>query len=172
MLDGPGMESMKLADEYGIYIGMSHHEPCMRSGAEYSKVRGKGSPYGDAWSYKTNKEGIIKFWEDGLKRSQGYRVFPTIGMRGENDSKILGYNATISENVRLLKEVITKQRELIRSILEKKEKKVPQLFAVYKEVEDYYFGEEGEGLRGFKELEDVTLLLCDDNFGNMRTLPE
>ena len=56
-------------------------------------------------------------------------------MRGENDSKILGYNATISENVRLLKEVITKQRELIRSILEKKEKKVPQLFAVYKEVE-------------------------------------
>ena len=37
------MESMKLADEYGIYIGMSHHEPCMRSGAEYSKVRGKGS---------------------------------------------------------------------------------------------------------------------------------
>ena len=107
-----------------------------------------------------------------LKRSQGYRVFPTIGMRGENDSKILGYNATISENVRLLKEVITKQRELIRSILEKKEKKVPQLFAVYKEVEDYYFGEEGEGLRGFKELEDVTLLLCDDNFGNMRTLPE
>ena len=46
------------------------------------------------------------------------------------------------------------------------------MFAVYKEVEDYYFGEEGEGLRGFKELEDVTLLLCDDNFGNMRTLPE
>ena len=42
MLDGPGMESMKLADEYGIYIGMSHHEPCMRSGAEYSKVRGMG----------------------------------------------------------------------------------------------------------------------------------
>ena len=26
MLDGPGMESMKLADEYGIYIGMSHHD--------------------------------------------------------------------------------------------------------------------------------------------------
>ena len=126
----------------------------------FRSVRGKGSPYGDAWSYKTNKEGIIKFWEDGLKRSQGYRVFPTIGMRGENDSKILGYNATISENVRLLKEVITKQRELIRSILEKKEKKVPQLFAVYKEVEDYYFGEEGEGLRGFKELEEDRKSTC------------
>ena len=32
---------MKLADEYGIYIGMSHHEPCMRSGAEYSKEEEK-----------------------------------------------------------------------------------------------------------------------------------
>ena len=51
MLDGPDMESMKLADEYGIYIGMSHHEPCMRSGGEYSKVRGSHSPYGDAWDY-------------------------------------------------------------------------------------------------------------------------
>ena len=65
-------------------------------------------------------------------------------------ARYLGYNATISENVRLLKEVITKQRELIRSILEKKEKKVPQLFAVYKEVEDYYFGEEGRDLEDSK----------------------
>lgn len=173
MLDGPDLESMKLADEYGIYIGMSHHEPCMRSGAEYSKVRGPKSPYGDAWSYVTNKEGILRFWEDGVKRSIGHNVFPTVGMRGENDSKMLGEDYLISDNVRLLKEIITKQREMIHEHLETDGKKVPQLFAVYKEVEDYYFGGGSEeGLRGFKELEDVTLLLCEDNWGNMRALPE
>lgn len=173
MLDGPDLESMKLADEYGIYIGMSHHEPCMRSGAEYSKVRGPKSPYGDAWSYVTNKEGILKFWEDGVKRSIGHNVFPTVGMRGENDSKMLGEDSLISDNVRLLKEIITKQREMIHEHLETDGKKVPQLFAVYKEVEDYYFGGGSEeGLRGFEELEDVTLLLCEDNWGNMRALPE
>ena len=173
MLDGPDLESMNLADEYGIYIGMSHHEPCMRSGAEYSKVRGPKSPYGDAWSYVTNKEGILRFWEDGVKRSSGHNVFPTVGMRGENDSKMLGEDSLISDNVRLLKEIITKQREMIHEHLETDGKKVPQLFAVYKEVEDYYFGGGSEeGLRGFKELEDVTLLLCEDNWGNMRALPE
>ncbi len=173
MLDGPDLESMKLADEYGIYIGMSHHEPCMRSGAEYSKVRGSESPYGDAWSYVTNKEGILRFWEDGVKRSIGHNVFPTVGMRGENDSKMLGEDSLISDNVRLLKEIITKQREMIHEHLETDGKKVPQLFAVYKEVEDYYFGGGSEeGLRGFEELEDVTLLLCEDNWGNMRALPE
>lgn len=173
MLDGPDLESMKLADEYGIYIGMSHHEPCMRSGAEYSKVRGPKSPYGDAWSYVTNKEGILRFWEDGVKRSIGHNVFPTVGMRGENDSKMLGEDSLISDNVRLLKEIITKQREMIHEHLETDGKKVPQLFAVYKEVEDYYFGGGSEeGLRGLEELEDVTLLLCEDNWGNMRALPE
>ena len=173
MLDGPDLESMKLADEYGIYIGMSHHEPCMRSGAEYSKVRGPESPYGDAWSYVTNKEGILRFWEDGVKRSIGHNVFPTFGLRGENDSQRLGEDSLISDNVRLLKEIITKQREMIHEHLETDGKKVPQLFAVYKEVEDYYFGGGSEeGLRGFKELEDVTLLLCEDNWGNMRALPE
>ena len=173
MLDGPDLESMKLADEYGIYIGMSHHEPCMRSGAEYSKVRGSKSPYGDAWSYVTNKEGILRFWEDGVKRSIGHNVFPTVGMRGENDSKMLGEDSLISDNVRLLKEIITKQREMIHEHLETDGKKVPQLFAVYKDVEDYYFGGGSEeGLRGFKELENVTLLLCEDNWGNMRALPE
>ena len=173
MLDGPDLESMKLADEYGIYIGMSHHEPCMRSGAEYSKVRGPKSPYGDAWSYVTNKEGILRFWEDGVKRSIGHNVFPTVGMRGENDSKMLGEDSLISDNVRLLKEIFTKQREMIHEHLETDGKKVPQLFAVYKEVEDYYFGGGSEeGLRGFEELEDVTLLLCEDNWGNMRALPE
>ncbi len=172
LLDGPGLASMELADEYGIYIGMSHHEPCMRSGEEFTLVKGEDSPYGTDWSYVTNQEGILRFWEDGLKRSRGHHVFPTIGMRGERDSKMLGEDSQISENVRLLKEIIKKQRQMIAEHLQTGTEPVPQLFAVYKEVEDYYFGDASGGLRGFEELSDVTLLLCEDNFGHMRALPE
>ncbi|MCC8044963.1 MAG: glycosyl hydrolase 115 family protein [Clostridiales bacterium] len=173
LLDGPGLASMELATEYGIYIGMSHHEPCMRSGAEFSIFKGEHSPYGNDWSYVTNKEGLLKFWEDGLARVRGQNVFPTIGMRGENDSKMLGDDSTIEENVRLLKEIITEQRKLIAKHINPDLKKVPQLLAIYKEVEDYFFGnEEASGLSDFEELDDVTLMFCEDNFNNMRALPQ
>ncbi|MCD7765946.1 MAG: glycosyl hydrolase 115 family protein [Lachnospiraceae bacterium] len=184
LLDGPGLASMELATEYGIYIGMSHHEPCMRSGAEFSIFKGENSPYGNEWSYVTNKEGLLRFWEDGLSRVKGQNIFPTIGMRGENDSKMLGEDSTVEENVRLLKEIITEQRKLIAKHINPDLKQVPQLFAIYKEVEDYYFGNASaaekepcpagasEGLQGFEELEDVTLMFCEDNFNYMRALPQ
>ncbi|MBQ0000558.1 MAG: glycosyl hydrolase 115 family protein [Clostridiales bacterium] len=172
MTDGPGLANMELATEYGIYIGMSHHEPCMRSGEEYSRVRGKDSIYGDAWNYLTNEEGIKRFWVDGLKRAKGQTIFPTVGMRGEADSKLMG-DASVAKNAEVLKRIIRDQRQLLREEIDPDLKNVPQLFAIYKEVEDYYYGaEEGEGVRGFEELEDVTLLFCEDNFGNMRALPQ
>ncbi len=40
----------KLADEYGIVIGTSHHEPMMRAHAEWARY-GKGT-----WNYETNEE--------------------------------------------------------------------------------------------------------------------
>ena len=107
-----------------------------------------------------------------MKRCCGHQVFPTIGMRGERDSKMLGEDAQIEENVRVLKDIITQQRRLIRENLEQEGQTYPLLFAVYKEVEDYYFGDsKTAGLRDFPELEGVTLMLCEDNFGNMRALP-
>lgn len=173
LLDGPGIASMQLATEYGIYIGMSHHEPCMRSGEEFSIFKGENSPYGTEWNYDVNKEGLLKFWEDGLTRVKDEQIFPTVGMRGERDSKLLGDDATIAENVRQLKEIIINQRKLLAQHVNPDLKKVPQLFAIYKEVEDYYFGDGRiAGIRGFDELEDVTLLFCEDNFGNMRALPQ
>ncbi len=172
LLDGPGLASMELATEYGIYIGMSHHEPCMRSGEEFSRFKGEDSPYGTDWDYERNKDGLLRFWEDGLARVKGQNIFPTVGMRGERDSKLLEEGSTVEENVRQLKEIIAQQRRLIREHVEAESGPVPQLFAIYKEVEEYFFGGAGsEGLRGFPELDDVTLLFCDDNFGNMRALP-
>ncbi|MCD8075062.1 MAG: glycosyl hydrolase 115 family protein [Lachnospiraceae bacterium] len=173
LLDGPGLASMELATEYGIFIGMSHHEPCMRSGEEFSIFKGEHSPYGNDWSYEKNKEGLLKFWEDGLSRVKGQNIFPTIGMRGENDSKMLGEDSTVQENVRQLKEIITEQRKLIAKHINPDLKQVPQLLAIYKEVEDYFFGNsESAGLRDFEELDDVTLMFCEDNFNNMRALPQ
>lgn len=175
LLDGPGMSSMELADEYGIYIGMSHHEPCMRSSEEWDLVKGEDTPYGTAWDYLSNKDGLLKYWEDGLERARGHNVFPTIGMRGERDSKMLDDDAAIAENVRVLKEIITEQKKLVTKILEEKpdSNETPLMFAVYKEVEDYYFGDgTSAGLCNFPELDGVTLLLCEDNFGNMRALPK
>ena len=94
-LDGPGLKSAELADELGVVMGTSHHEPCMRAGAEYGKMRGEDSPYGDAWSFLTNEDGITNFWRDGLIRNRSFENVITMGMRGENDTAILGADATM-----------------------------------------------------------------------------
>ena len=72
--DGPGLANAELADELGVIMGTSHHEPCLRQGEEYRYLRGKDSIYGDAWNFRTNKEGITRFWEDGLKRAASLRI--------------------------------------------------------------------------------------------------
>ena len=49
-LDGPGNLNEELADLYGVVIGYSHHEPCLRASEEWDKVRGVESPYGNEWN--------------------------------------------------------------------------------------------------------------------------
>lgn len=171
-LDGPGIENARLADEMGVVMGMSHHEPCCRNGEEYKYVRGKDSVYGDDWNFVRNREGIIRFWEDGLKRNASFENVITVGMRGEADSTILGHEATLKDNIDYLKDVLTTQEELIGRYVNADVKKVPRMLALYKEVEPFFYGdEETPGLMGAKELDGVTLMLCDDNFGNLRTIP-
>ena len=167
-LDGPGSRNEELADEYGIIIGYSHHEPCLRASEEWDKVRGPESPYGNEWNFRTNEEGLLRYWEDALKRSGGYEKMITIGMRGERDTSMLGGQASIKENIELLKDIICKQKRLIR----KYAPDAPQILALYKEVEAYFYGDsETEGLKDWPELDGVICMLCEDNFGNMRTLP-
>lgn len=170
--DGPGLESARLADEYGVIMGMSHHEPCLRHGEEYKRLRGKDSPYGDAWNFRTNREGIIRFWEDGLKRSGAFENVITVGMRGEQDTAIMGKDATLADNIELLRDVITVQNGLISEIVSSEHEPPAKMLALYKEVEAYFYGDESTpGLIGSSELDDVILMLSDDNFGNLRTLP-
>lgn len=168
-LDGPGSANEELADMYGVIIGYSHHEPCLRSGEEWDLVRGEGTRYGNEWSFETNRRGLLNYWEDSLKRSGGYENIITIGMRGERDTAMLGEGSAVGRNIALLKQIITCQRELIAGYVHRP---AVQLLALYKEVEAYFYGTpHTPGLKDWPELRDVLFLLCEDNFGHLRALP-
>lgn len=162
---------IKLATELGITIGQSHHEPLMRASEEWDKVKTDENNvgYGKDWNYYTNGEGLYRYWKDGVRRDREFKHMITIGMRGERDSMMLGPDSTIQENVELLRHIITDQKEIIH---DEGCDHMPKMLALYKEVEGFYYGGDGvNGLRSWDGLDDVTLLLSDDNFGNVRTLP-
>ena len=98
-LDGPGDANARLADEYGIVMSNSHHEPCLRHSEEWDLVRGEDSVYGNEWNYVTNREGLLRYWRDGLQRNGKFENIITIGMRGERDSMMLGSDATLKQNI-------------------------------------------------------------------------
>ena len=164
--------SAQLADVYGIVMGTSHHEPLFRAGNEWQKIY---KNYGDsnAWNFSKNSEAITKFWEDGVKRNKNFESVITVGMRGEADSALGG---GLKENIDLLKNIITVQKKILA---DNGLSDAPKMLTVYKEVESYWYGKdlEGndktitEGLDVWSGLDDVTIMLCEDNLGNMRTLP-
>lgn len=170
-LDGPGLENARLADEYGIVMSTSHHEPCMRSGQEYSMVRGVDSVYGDAWDFRKNPEGITRFWRDGLLRNREFENVITMGMRGENDTPLLD-GISLKENVELLRKIIKTQNDLIKKTVNPNLDEVPRQIVLFTEVEEFFYGNEDvPGLLGEPELDGVTLMLSDNNAGATRTLP-
>ncbi len=171
-MDGPGLESARLADEYGVVMSTSHHEPCIRSGEEYRLLRGKDSLYGDDWSFVRNRDGITRFWRDGLLRNRSFENVITLGMRGERDSKILGEDAGLEENIDLLRDVLKTQNDLIRETIHSDLSKIPRQMVLFSEVEEFFYGnEKTKGLMGDPQLDGVTLILSDNNCGYTRTLP-
>lgn len=171
-LDGPGLQSAELADELGVVMSTSHHEPCMRSGEEYTGVRGPGSPYGDAWDFAANPEGITRFWRDGLRRNSRFENVITLGMRGERDTPLLGRDSDLRENIELLRRILKTQNRLIREEVNPDLARVPRQLVLFTEVEGFLYGtDEVPGLLGDPELDGVTLMLSDNNRGYTRTLP-
>jgi hypothetical protein len=80
-------------------------------------------------------------------------------MRGDGDEPM-----SEESNIKLLEKIISDQRSIISQISGKDAAETPQVWALYKEVQDYYD-------KGMRVPDDVTLLLCDDNWGNVRKLP-
>lgn len=143
-----------LADEYGVVIGTSHHEPLTRAHDEWKRYKG------GKWNYEQNPAQLKAFWESGLKRVADKEQIITIGMRGDGDEPMSTGTATA-----LLERIVKDQREIIEKVTQKPAAQTPQIWALYKEVQDYYD-------KGMRVPDDVTLLLADDNWGNIRKLPK
>ena len=143
-----------LADEYGIVMGTSHHEPMDRAQQEWKRY-GSG-----AWNYETNGDTLRSFWKKGIENMGNKETIVTIGMRGDGDKPM-----TEGSNIALLEKIVKDQRSIIADVTGKDASKTPQMWALYKEVQDYYD-------KGMRVPDDVTLLLCDDNWGNIRKLPK
>ena len=148
-------ENLKTADAMGIMMGTSHHEPMARNHQEYARDR-KG--WG-AWNYATNKQNLDRFFREGIERMNGTDDIVTIGMRGDGDEAMGN-----STDTKLLENIIDNQRRIIKEVTKRPAKETPQIWALYKEVQDYYDA-------GLRVPDDVTVLLCDDNWGNVRRLP-
>ena len=143
----------KLADEYGLVMGTSHHEPMMRAQQEW-KRHGSGP-----WDYSKNGPFLREFWQQGLERNEHYEQIVTIGMRGDGDMPM-----SESANIALLEQIVADQRKIITDVYHRDPSTVTQDWALYKEVQEYYE-------KGMRVPDDVTLLWCDDNWGNIRRLP-
>ena len=147
----------KLADEYGIVMGTSHHEPMLRAQQEW-KRHAKGP-----WNYATNPDVLHAFWDEGIERNKTYESIVTLGMRGDGDMPMAA-NGDIDANKALLEKIVADQRAIIARRIGPELSKMPQDWALYKEVQEYYEA-------GMRVPDDVTLLWCDDNWGNLRRLP-
>ena len=147
-LNGP------LADEYGIVMSTSHHEPMSLAQKDWHR-KGNGS-----WNYNTNSKNLKSFWKSGIERSNNWERVVTIGMRGDGDEAM-----EEGTNIALLEKIVKDQRNIITQVTGKRAEETPQVWALYKEVQDYYD-------HGMRVPDDITLLFCDDNWGNIRKLPE
>ena len=160
-------ENSRTADEMGVIMGTSHHEPMARNHQEWARNRDK---YG-AWDYAKNQEVIDRFFREGMERAKNNEDIITIGMRGDGDAPMGGEEGKDHEFVpqyqrmmKLMQKIIDNQRKIISDVTGRPAKERPQVWALYKEVLGYYEN-------GLQVPDDVTLLLCDDNWGNVRRVP-
>ncbi|MGI4727451.1 MAG: glycosyl hydrolase 115 family protein [Janthinobacterium lividum] len=144
----------KTADDYGVVMGTSHHEPMDRAQQEWKRY-GKGE-----WNYQNNAEVLRDFWRKGIQNMSSAETIVTVGMRGDGDMPM-----EEGSNIKLLEKIVADQRKIISEETKKPITETPQMWALYKEVQDYYD-------KGMRVPDDVTLLLCDDNWGDIRKLPK
>lgn len=146
-----------LADEYGIIMGSSHIEPMLRNnmgGAEWD------AEYpGEPWDYAKNRDHIYTYWEKRVKENGRYENIYTLGKRGKDDEA--GTEITIP----VLEQIFADQRKILKKWVDRDITRIPQVLIAYTEVLDLYN-------QGLKVPEDVIMCWPDDNFGNIRQLPD
>ncbi len=146
-----------VADQYAIIMGSSHIEPMLRNniaGAEWD-IEYPGEP----WDYVKNRDHIYKYWEDRVKANGRYENIYTLGKRGKDDEA--GTDITVP----VLERIFADQRSILRKWVNKDVTRVPQVLIPYTEVLGLYN-------QGLKLPDDVIICWPDDNFGNIRQLPD
>ena len=149
-------ENSKVADEMGVIIGTSHHEPMARNHQEYARNRREWG----AWNYQTNQVKLDQFFREGIERMKGTDDIVTIGMRGDGDEAM-----SKETDTKLMERIVDGQRKIIQQVTGRPAKETPQVWALYKEVQDYYDA-------GFRVPDDVCILVSDDNWGDIRRVPK
>ncbi|GGB27329.1 hypothetical protein GCM10011380_16200 [Sphingomonas metalli] len=142
-----------LAREMGVILGTSHHEPMERAQVEWARTKG------GKWDYTANRDRLRAFWRGGIERRGESENLVTVGMRGDGDEPM-----TEGTAIDLLQRIVADQRGIIADVTRQPAERTPQVWALYKEVQDYYD-------KGMRVPDDVTLLFSDDNWGNIRRLP-
>ncbi|MDO4497007.1 MAG: glycosyl hydrolase 115 family protein, partial [Bacteroidales bacterium] len=160
-------ENSALANEMGIIMGTSHHEPMARNHQEWARHRNENGP----WDYAKNQKVIDDFFREGIRRSKDNEDIITIGMRGDGDAAMggeegndEGFVPNDAYYISLYEKIFKNQRQIIKEETGKPAEKRTQLWALYKEVQHYYD-------LGLTVPDDVIILLCDDNWGNIRRVP-
>lgn len=164
------------AKAYGVVMGTSHEAPMMRGIEEWNRhavaaVRdAEGTittpghdPYGGTgeWSFRRNAHAVKAYWREGVRRmaDEDFEGVVTLGMRGNGDVSLPD-----GDGIELMREIIASQRAILAEELGS-ETAVPQVWTLYKEVQHYWD-------RGLRVPDDVTVVLTDDNWANIRMLPD
>jgi hypothetical protein len=151
-------ENPRLADEYGIVMGTSHQEPMGRAQREWDWHLQQ--EHGN-WNYARHPQVLDRFWREGVRARKDFEAVYTMGLRGQNDTAMAnGFN----ESIKLLEQIVASQRKTLAEEVNPDVTKVPQVWTLYKEVQNYYE-------TGLRVPDDVTLLWAEDNWGNVRRLP-
>jgi hypothetical protein len=149
----------EVADRYGIFLGTSHCEPMMcNTNAEW-KYHGTGE-----YNYITNKDNVLKFWEERVKQLSASDNIYTLGMRGIHDGPMQGAK-TPEEQKNALTNILLDQKNLLVKYVNPNIEKIPQVFIPYKEVLEAY-------KMGLNVPDYVTLMWTDDNYGYIRHFPD
>jgi hypothetical protein len=153
------------AKAYGIVMGTSHEAPMMRGIEEWNRhATATSDPYGGTGTrtYVNNAKAIQAYWKDGIQRmvDQDFEGIVTLGMRGNGDTSL-----SDGDGIDLMKTIVDSERSILGQVTGKPVASIPQVWTLYKEVQGYWD-------KGLRAPDDVTIVWCDDNWGNLRELPD
>jgi hypothetical protein len=167
-LDDP--ENHAVATQYGIVMGTSHEAPMMRGIEEWNRGAGAqggtSDPYGGngAWRFSTNREAVTTYMRAGVQRMKDQNIegVVTMGMRGPGDVSL-----PPEDGIPLIQDLIGTQQRMLAEILGGDPRLVPKVWTLYKEVQDWYLRP-----NGIQVPDDITIVWAEDNWGNLRKLPD